>query len=101
MKCIICSSTAQAWDIAQDGVGVDCVECGRYDISGVSAARATGEHRYCVEMMRHWLAGQREAHPDVVPVVPHIRPGNEQIALCLQPVIQADEESASQSSERR
>ena len=70
MKCIICGSTAQTWDVAQGGVSVDCVECGRYDISGMLAAGTTGEHRFCVEMMRRWLAGQREAHPDVVPQIP-------------------------------
>lgn len=70
MKCIICGSTAQTWDIAQGGVGVDCFECGRYVISGVLAARSTEEHRFCVEMIRHWLVGQREAHPDVVPCIP-------------------------------
>ncbi|WP_339545091.1 hypothetical protein [Pseudomonas sp. RA_35y_Pfl2_P32] len=79
MKCIICGAKVQNWDIAQGGIGSDCAECSRYDISGtVLELRAKGHHRFDVEQTRHWLVGQREAHPDEVPM---IKSGNERWAL--------------------
>lgn len=79
MKCMICGSVAQTWDIAQGGKGVDCVDCGRYDISGsVMAVRAANGYRFDVDQMRLWLIGQRKINPDGVP---YIRDGNQCWAL--------------------
>jgi hypothetical protein len=44
----------------------------------VLEVRAKGGHQFDVEQTRHWLAGQREVHPDTVPM---IKSGNERWAL--------------------
>lgn len=79
MKCIICGGPAQTWDITLGGIGADCPDCGRYDVSGsVLAVRTAGGHRFDVEQMRHWLVQQRRVYPDRDPF---IQSGNERWAL--------------------
>lgn len=72
MHCIVCGGAAQLWDYPKRGVSVDCVDCGRFDVSGSTlAVRAKNSYQFDVDQTRHWLVSQRllrESPPPLIEV---------------------------------
>ena len=65
MSCFVCDGIAQVWDREPEGKSVDCVDCGRYDISAATLAERNVHIRiFIVDMTRTWLKEQRAAGED-------------------------------------
>lgn len=60
MACLICGGAAQVWEYDRGGLSVDCVDCGRYDVTGsVMEIRAKNGFSFDVGQTKLWLDAQR------------------------------------------